>query len=373
MSQVYIQLLPDVNPVTNIFPEIRLMILPYQNVTVYIQAMKSSLKYASVVATLKERIRSGVYAPGTRLPGHQALAREFGVSSITSNRALAELSTCGWVERRERSGTFVCSRPIRMSEVVLLMHSDPATVEPMQADYFRGLVSRAETEGLSVRVARPTSANLVRILEESPPCAGLITIMCSLPFEAVLPDSGERVPHVCLGLEDPDSRYCATEDRRRACRQLGQMMLADGAERILFVGNLIARNHALALAGLGDALEGGHSPMVLDVSATDPARAVENFLGVHAEVDSVVVMGGRLPMSVLPCLLSAGRHPRLGFMTENSGIVQFSQIAFLAQYSQLETGRLALELLQDVSSGAVCHRTTRYSEFRITRPGEMIP
>ena len=64
----------------------------------------STPKYRQLIEELRTRIRKGVYAPGGKLPGHLALAREFGVSAITSNRALVELEREGLVVRRPRSG-----------------------------------------------------------------------------------------------------------------------------------------------------------------------------------------------------------------------------------------------------------------------------
>ncbi|WP_431781578.1 GntR family transcriptional regulator [Streptomyces chumphonensis] len=63
---------------------------------------------------LRERIRSGSLAPGTRLPGEPALVREHGVAKETARRALTLLVNEGLATRRKGSGTYVREfQPIR--------------------------------------------------------------------------------------------------------------------------------------------------------------------------------------------------------------------------------------------------------------------
>lgn len=48
-------------------------------------------------ATLEERIRSGVYAPGEPIPTTRVLAEEFGVQDMTVNRATTQLKAQGLI------------------------------------------------------------------------------------------------------------------------------------------------------------------------------------------------------------------------------------------------------------------------------------
>ena len=60
-----------------------------------------------VVSLLDERIRSGYYRSGQRLPSEAELADEFGVSRNTVRTALTRLATAGLIQRKHGSGTYV--------------------------------------------------------------------------------------------------------------------------------------------------------------------------------------------------------------------------------------------------------------------------
>lgn len=66
--------------------------------------------YYRVAETVKGRIASNRYAPGSILPSENALAREFNVSNITLRRAMALLVEQGWVVRRRGIGTLAADR-----------------------------------------------------------------------------------------------------------------------------------------------------------------------------------------------------------------------------------------------------------------------
>ena len=67
--------------------------------------------YRQVRGTVLERIASGRYAPGDRLPSEGDLADDLGVHRLTVRRALDELSREGRLRVRQGSGTFVAPRP----------------------------------------------------------------------------------------------------------------------------------------------------------------------------------------------------------------------------------------------------------------------
>lgn len=56
------------------------------------------------------KIHDGVWREGEAIPGEEALAREFGVSRMTVNRAIRELSVEQIVERIQGSGTYVAQQ-----------------------------------------------------------------------------------------------------------------------------------------------------------------------------------------------------------------------------------------------------------------------
>ena len=63
--------------------------------------------YVQVAAALRSTIASGALAPGAKLPSHQALAEQYGVSVGTVKRALGELQGAGLLVSRQGQGAFV--------------------------------------------------------------------------------------------------------------------------------------------------------------------------------------------------------------------------------------------------------------------------
>lgn len=67
--------------------------------------------YERVTDELRERISSGRYEPGERLPTRVALCAEFGVSDIVIGQAMRTLRAEGWVETLPGMGTFAAEKP----------------------------------------------------------------------------------------------------------------------------------------------------------------------------------------------------------------------------------------------------------------------
>ncbi|MEU6239171.1 winged helix-turn-helix domain-containing protein, partial [Kitasatospora sp. NPDC047058] len=65
---------------------------------------------AALMAALREAIRSGRLAPGTRLPPYRTLAADLGIARNTAADAYAELVAEGWLTARQGSGTTVADR-----------------------------------------------------------------------------------------------------------------------------------------------------------------------------------------------------------------------------------------------------------------------
>ncbi|GGO14746.1 GntR family transcriptional regulator [Microbispora rosea subsp. aerata] len=63
-----------------------------------------------LMRALREAIRSGRLAPGTRLPPYRALALDLGIARNTVAAAYAELVEEGWLTSRQGSGTHVAQR-----------------------------------------------------------------------------------------------------------------------------------------------------------------------------------------------------------------------------------------------------------------------
>ncbi|MES2442344.1 MAG: UTRA domain-containing protein [Pseudomonadota bacterium] len=72
---------------------------------------------AHIRGTIEARIRSGEWAPGTRIPFEHELVAEHGCARGTVNKALSRLAREGLIERRRRAGSFV-ARPQFRSAVI---------------------------------------------------------------------------------------------------------------------------------------------------------------------------------------------------------------------------------------------------------------
>ncbi|OZB91317.1 substrate-binding domain-containing protein [Paenibacillus sp. XY044] len=68
--------------------------------------------YTKLYQYLKEKIESSEYLPEQQLPTEVELAEQFGVSRITSKRALSELEREGYIYRKRGSGSYVKLRNV---------------------------------------------------------------------------------------------------------------------------------------------------------------------------------------------------------------------------------------------------------------------
>ena len=60
-----------------------------------------------VYEALRDRLRTGDFVPGTRLPSHREMAATFGVAPMTIRQVLARLEQEGFISREHGRGTFV--------------------------------------------------------------------------------------------------------------------------------------------------------------------------------------------------------------------------------------------------------------------------
>ncbi|GAA1218796.1 MULTISPECIES: MocR-like pyridoxine biosynthesis transcription factor PdxR [Streptomyces] len=65
---------------------------------------------AALMGALRDAVRSGRLAPGTRLPPYRSLAADLGIARNTVADAYAELVAEGWLTARQGSGTRVAER-----------------------------------------------------------------------------------------------------------------------------------------------------------------------------------------------------------------------------------------------------------------------
>mgnify|MGYP006105961793 CR=1 FL=1 len=63
--------------------------------------------YQNIKIEMREWIQTGIWKPGSLIPGEALLAKQFGCARVTVNRALRELAEEGKLDRRRKAGTRV--------------------------------------------------------------------------------------------------------------------------------------------------------------------------------------------------------------------------------------------------------------------------
>ena len=66
--------------------------------------------YVQIINHITEKIESGEYREGHKIPSEAALAKEFGVSRITVTNAIQRMVQVGTLYRRQGKGTFVARK-----------------------------------------------------------------------------------------------------------------------------------------------------------------------------------------------------------------------------------------------------------------------
>ncbi|MFD4321050.1 PLP-dependent aminotransferase family protein [Streptomyces sp. NPDC058548] len=79
-------------------------------VDLHLELSAAGGRRAVLIAALREAVRGGRLAPGTRLPPYRSLAADLGIARNTVADAYAELVAEGWLTSRQGSGTRVADR-----------------------------------------------------------------------------------------------------------------------------------------------------------------------------------------------------------------------------------------------------------------------
>jgi GntR family histidine utilization transcriptional repressor len=95
-----------------------------------------------ILSDISDKILSGTWPPGHRIPFEHELSVEYNCSRMTVNKALSQLAKAGLIERRRRSGSFV-RRP-QSQAAILEIHDIRIEVEALGLLYRYERVARAE-------------------------------------------------------------------------------------------------------------------------------------------------------------------------------------------------------------------------------------
>lgn len=103
-----------------------------------VDAAAATPPYAQIQAQVATMVRSGVLAPGTRLPTIRHLANDLGIAANTVARAYRELEHEGLVATRGRHGTVVLAPAATHADAAGSVLADAATAYAIEAAH-RGL------------------------------------------------------------------------------------------------------------------------------------------------------------------------------------------------------------------------------------------
>ncbi|MBX9393346.1 PLP-dependent aminotransferase family protein [Streptomyces sp. TRM72054] len=93
---------------------------------------------AALIRALRDAVRSGRLAPGTRLPPYRSLAADLGVARNTVADAYAELVAEGWLTARQGSGTRVADRAEPLKGSTRVAKKTPARARGPRHDLRQG-------------------------------------------------------------------------------------------------------------------------------------------------------------------------------------------------------------------------------------------
>ena len=113
-----------------------------------------------ILANLRDRITGGDWPPGFQLPFETVLAEQHGVSRMTMNKVLSQMTREGFLVRRKKLGTFV-AQPIAQAAVMAITDIE-AEVQALGLKWHFSLTLR------DLRPPRPEEIQTARILTPSP-------------------------------------------------------------------------------------------------------------------------------------------------------------------------------------------------------------
>ncbi|MFZ0501608.1 MAG: histidine utilization repressor [Steroidobacteraceae bacterium] len=117
-------------------------------------------RYREIHEALREKIISGAWPPGFKLPSEPELAKSFDCARMTLGKALGALAARGFITRRRRAGTIV-NAP-RARETVLEIHDIEAEISAAGHEYQYLCLSR------EARPATPADAAALNVPTQTP-------------------------------------------------------------------------------------------------------------------------------------------------------------------------------------------------------------
>jgi len=129
------------------------------------QAGAPLARYEQVKAYIRETIEAGTWQPGDRIPSEIDLVTSLGMSRMTINRALRELTHEGWLTRTSGVGTFVAAAKPQSTLLMIAHIGDEIRARGHEYTY-ETLLTQRETAPLVVSNALglPAGASVFHVI-----------------------------------------------------------------------------------------------------------------------------------------------------------------------------------------------------------------
>jgi hypothetical protein len=190
--------------------------------------MQKQPRYLDIRQAIADRIRSGAFPVGSRLPSREALMSEFGVTRVTVDRAVRALLDSGVLVSRRRGGTTVegAIPPIRTAIMTRFMPRADG-IKPESENFyalFHGLFEYGH--GINWEVIQPDL-----LMKKSKAHEKYDVVIVVRPRPGVLEEI--KLPRRKLIVINRylDSCRCSSTDHRGAARRMTRSMLTHFAER----------------------------------------------------------------------------------------------------------------------------------------------
>ena len=203
--------------------------------------MKQPL-YQQILNDLKADITAGTYLPEDKLPTELELAERYGVSRITSKRALVELENEGMIYRLRGKGSFVCAKD-GLTEEKTVAKTDILFIMPFPhnaglGDYTQGMLRCLEETSYRLQVQPHQYLSSTDVAEIVAQYAGIIYYPTnnSSDLELLYGLHLNALPTVLLDKEFESLPFSAVvADNQQGGFEATQHLIAQGHQQVAFV------------------------------------------------------------------------------------------------------------------------------------------
>ncbi len=118
--------------------------------------------HGQIMHEISDRISSGKWPPGHKIPFETKLAEDFGVSRMTVNKVLTQLTKAGLLERRRKLGTIVRVPNVQLAVLAIADIEEEARL--LGSHYHYKLLSRATRKPDKIELSQLGTSKISQIL-----------------------------------------------------------------------------------------------------------------------------------------------------------------------------------------------------------------